>query len=112
MGDTRPGERTVFFLVLGAVVGAGAALLMAPESGKRTRRRLIRKGDAAADYLVETGRDVVQKCEELCERSGELMGDATHVLSNKYRALRNHSKELRDEAEAILRYVSNAARAR
>lgn len=29
-------------LLVGAAIGAGAALLLAPQSGKRTRRRLVR----------------------------------------------------------------------
>jgi hypothetical protein len=37
MSDTRAGDRTAFF-VLGAAMGAAAALLMAPASGAHTRR--------------------------------------------------------------------------
>lgn len=36
-------------LVLGAVIGAGVALLAAPQSGKRTRRRLLRAVDGARE---------------------------------------------------------------
>ena len=43
------------------------------------------------------------------ERSGELVEDATHELSGKYRALREHSKQLLDEAETILRRLRRAA---
>ena len=32
---------------------------------------------------------MVDKCEDLCERSGDVVEDATHELSGKYRALRN-----------------------
>jgi hypothetical protein len=35
--------------------------------------------------------------------------DATHELSGKYRALREHSKQLLDEAETILRRTKSAA---
>jgi gas vesicle protein len=48
MTDTRAGDRTAFFL-LGAVIGAVAALLMAPASGAQTRRRLRRQGEEVAD---------------------------------------------------------------
>lgn len=40
-------------LVLGAVIGAGVALLSAPESGRRTRRRITR----AAGDVKETASD-------------------------------------------------------
>jgi len=87
MSDTRAGGRVAFFL-LGAAIGAATALLIAPASGARSpkitppRRRV-------ADYLIGAGKELVDKCEDLCERSGDVVEDATHELSGKYRALRN-----------------------
>ena len=107
MSDSRSGERTTFFL-LGAAIGAGVALLTAPASGARTRRRLVRGGEAAADYLIDTGKELVEKCEELYQKSGELMEDASHELSGKYRALHEYSKHMLDEAETILRRTKSA----
>jgi gas vesicle protein len=107
MRDTGAGDRAVFFL-LGAAIGAAAALLMAPASGARTRRRLVRKGEEVADDLIDAGKELIEKCEDLYERSGELVEDATHELSGKYRALHEHSKQLLDEAETILRRVKRA----
>jgi gas vesicle protein len=40
-------------LVAGAVIGAGVALVLAPDSGKKTRKRIHR----AADDLRETATD-------------------------------------------------------
>ena len=107
MRDTRAGDRVAFF-VLGAAIGAAAALLVAPASGARTRRRLVRKGEEVADYLIDAGKELIEKCEDLYERSGELVGDATHELSGKYRALHEHSKQLLDEAETILRHAKKS----
>ena len=95
--------------MLGAAIGATAALLMAPASGARTRRRIVRKGEEATDYLIHAGKELVGSCEDLYERSSELIEDATHELSGKYRALHEHSKKLVDEAEVILRRVKRAA---
>ena len=111
MRDTRAGDRATFFL-LGAAIGAATALLMAPASGARTRRRLVRKGEEVAVEMIEAGKELMEKCEDLCERSGELVGDATHELSGKYRALREHSKQLLDEAETILQRAKRAATGR
>ena len=108
MSDTRAGDRAAFFL-LGAAIGVAAALLMAPASGAGTRRRLVRKGEEVADYLIDAGKELVEKCEDLYERSGELVGDMTRELSGKYRALYEHSKQLLDEAETILRRAKSAA---
>jgi gas vesicle protein len=111
MSDTSAGDRAGFFL-LGAAIGAAAALLLAPESGARTRRRLVRKGEEVADYLIDAGKELVEKCEDLYERSGELGGDAARELTAKYRALHEHSKQLLDEAETIVRRAKNAATGR
>src|ERR1035441_2092724 len=111
MSDTRAGDRAAFFL-LGAAIGAAAALLMAPASGARTRRRLVRKGEEVADYLIDAGKELVEKCADLYERSGELVGDATHELSGKYRALHEHSKQLLNGAETTPRGAKTAARSR
>jgi gas vesicle protein len=101
MSDTRAGDRAAFFL-LGAAIGAAAALLMAPASGAHTRRKLRRHGEEVADYLIDAGKELVDKCEDLYEHSEELVEDATHELSGKYRALHEYSRQLLDEAEAIL----------
>lgn len=111
MGDTNAGDRAGFFL-LGAAIGAAAALLLAPESGVRTRRRLVRKGEEIADYLIDEGKELVEKCEDLYQRSGELGGDAARELAAKYRALHEHSKQLLDETETILRRAKSAATSR
>jgi gas vesicle protein len=111
MSDTRAGDRATFFL-LGAAIGAATALLMAPASGAHTRRRLRRQGEQVADYLIDAGKELADKCEDLYERSGEVVEDATHELSGKYRALRDHSRQLLDEAETILRRTKTAATGR
>jgi gas vesicle protein len=109
MSDTNAGDRAGFF-VLGALIGAAAALLLAPASGQKTRRKLVRKGDEVADYLIGAGKDLVEKCEDLYERSGELAEDAARELSGKYRALHSQSKQLLEETETILRRARNAAK--
>jgi len=111
MSDTKAGDRAAFF-VLGVAIGAVTALLLAPASGAHTRRRLRRKGEEVADYLIDSGKELVEKCEDLYERSGELVEDATHELSGKYSALRDYSRELLDEAETILRRTRKSAMGR
>jgi gas vesicle protein len=109
MSDTNAGDRASFFL-LGVAVGAAAALLLAPESGERTRRKLVRKGEEVADYLIDASKELVEKCEDLYERSEELGGDATRELSAKYRALHKQSKQLLDETETIIRRARKTAK--
>jgi gas vesicle protein len=109
MKDTGAGDRIAFFL-LGTAIGAAVALLLAPESGARTRRTLRRKGQAAADYVVDAGKELAERCEDLYKRSGELADDAAGELSEKYRELYQRSKELVDEVAAMVQRASNAAK--
>ena len=82
---------------------------MAPASGADTRRRLRRQGEEVADYLIDAGKELVDKCEDLYERSGEVVEDATHELSRKYHDLRQYSRQLLGEAETILRRTKSGA---
>jgi gas vesicle protein len=58
-------------LMLGAVLGAGIALLSAPQSGRRTRRRLRKAAidirDSASDRWEELSDDVKRKVDEAIE---------------------------------------------
>lgn len=94
----------------GQLVGSGLSFVKAaPASGAHTRRRLRRQGEDVADYLIHAGKELADQCEDLYERGGEVVEDATHELSGKYRALHEYSRQLLDEAEAILRRIRKAA---
>jgi gas vesicle protein len=108
MSNTKARDQAAFFL-LGSAIGVVAALLMAPASGVYTRRRLRRQGEQASDYLIEAGKELVGKCEDLYKHSRDLVEDATHELSGKYRALHEYSRHLLDEAETILGHTKRAA---
>ena len=55
-------------LLLGAVIGAGVALLAAPQSGRRTRRRLKKTAltlrDSATDRWDDLAEDVKGKVDD------------------------------------------------
>jgi gas vesicle protein len=108
MRNTRAGDRAALFF-LGSAVGAAAALLMTPASGAYTRRRLRRKGEEVSDYLIDAGKELVGNCEDLYERSKDVVEDATHELSSKYRALHEYRRHLLDEAETILHQTKREA---
>ena len=48
-------------LLLGVAVGAGFALLMAPQSGRRTRRALVRSMEDVADSAADRWGDVTDE---------------------------------------------------
>lgn len=65
-------------MVFGAVLGAGAALLLAPESGKRTRRRIGRAAEdlreSAGDRWDEISEDVRDKVDEALANARKRVG--------------------------------------
>lgn len=61
---------------LGAVFGACATALFTPNSGKRTRRLLLRKAEDAQDRATDTGRMIADKGRELYERGAKFAVNA------------------------------------
>lgn len=66
-------------LVLGVVIGAGVALLTAPESGRRTRRRLKRAAgeirDTASDRWDELADDVKVRVDDAIKGARKRFAD-------------------------------------
>jgi gas vesicle protein len=48
-------------LLLGSLAGAGAMLLLAPASGKRTRARIVRQYDELRDQVAEGVEDAEEE---------------------------------------------------
>jgi gas vesicle protein len=90
-GDYQPSDRStastaVTFLFIGLGVGALAALLFAPKSGRQMRKLLRRKYENAveqADGLIERGT-------ELFERGSEFAHTATEKVKPFARAAAKH----------------------
>ncbi|MEJ2503843.1 MAG: YtxH domain-containing protein [Gemmatimonadota bacterium] len=47
--DDTSGVSFLSGLIVGVAIGAGLALILAPQSGRRTRRRLVRRVEDATD---------------------------------------------------------------
>jgi len=72
---------TVFFWFLsGAVLGAAVALLLAPESGEHTRRKLARQAERGRKTLMESGQEIFERGRELYERGREIAEDAAEMF--------------------------------
>lgn len=64
----------------GALLGAAVALLIAPESGERTRRRLVTQAERGRKSLLESGQELFEKGRELYERGREIAEDAAEMF--------------------------------
>lgn len=82
-------DRTVLaatMLIAGGIIGAGAALLLAPQSGERTRRqigRYARKVRSSAEELVRDASESVHDLvEDLSVKTSELIEQGEDVTSD------------------------------
>ena len=76
------GELLVAFLA-GTLVGAAAALMTAPQSGRRTRRQIKRAAEDAQSYLEDVGEDLIEKGRELIERGRETADETVKGIGKR-----------------------------
>ena len=65
-------------LLIGAILGAGAALLMAPQSGEQTRQQLQERGVELKDKAVDASAQARDRADGLRER-GRIILDEQKV---------------------------------
>lgn len=63
---SRNAERVVWMMI-GAAVGAGIALLYAPRTGKDTRKMIRKRAENAREYLADAGDAILDKGRDLYE---------------------------------------------
>jgi hypothetical protein len=63
--ETTHAGRGVLLMLGGVVVGAAVGLLTAPQSGERTRRRLVRRAEEAKAQMADLYDDVTDKVDAL-----------------------------------------------
>ena len=72
------GSKMFFSFLTGAVVGAGLALLFAPQSGKETRKQI-------KDFSDKLGGEVKDGVEKISEKAKGLIEGAKETFSKKSR---------------------------
>jgi gas vesicle protein len=96
--------------LIGLALGAGVALLLAPQSGEETRRGLARRArraqDAAKDFVEDVSGTVADKfqevratVEERIEATLDAVDDKKRRVSNAFHAGRAAAREARGELE-------------
>ncbi len=74
--------QTVRSLLIGGAVGAGIALLLAPQSGRRTRRELRHLGRKALNKSAAIGMDVRNSFDNLIDGMSDKFRDNMHWTRN------------------------------
>ena len=82
------GSNVLGWFFTGAVIGATAAILFAPKSGKDTRRYIGEKAEAGRDVVVETSQDIVDTSREMFERGRKLVEDAADLFERGRRLVK------------------------
>lgn len=88
MADENGGGDNLIWFLAGVAVGAAAALLLAPKTGRELRQMIGEKTAEGRDYLAETGRDVYGKGRELYERGKDLAEDAADLIERGRKVVR------------------------
>jgi gas vesicle protein len=91
------GEKALY-LVLGAMIGAATALLLAPRTGTETRKLLLAKARESADMVANRTKNVAGKTSDYVERGKELLQQQRDQLSAAFEAGKQAYREEKDKA--------------
>jgi gas vesicle protein len=79
---------TLAWFLTGAMVGATAAILFAPQSGRETRRYISEKTQAGKEAVTETGQDIADASKDMFERGRKLVEDAADLFERGRKLVR------------------------
>ena len=68
------------WFVGGALLGVAVGLLMAPDTGENTRKKLAKQAERGRKQLQESGQDMISRGRELYERGRELAEETAEVF--------------------------------
>ena len=71
---------TLAWFLTGAMIGATAALLYAPKSGKDTRQFISEKTQQGKEAVAETSQDIAEASRDMFERGRRLVDDAADLF--------------------------------
>ncbi|MFL6351568.1 MAG: YtxH domain-containing protein [Bryobacteraceae bacterium] len=76
----RENSNGVIWFVSGIALGAAVALLIAPETGERTRRKLAKNAERGSKTVMASGREIYERGRDLYERGREIAEDAAEMF--------------------------------
>ena len=92
-GEYQPSGRSTFgtaltFLLIGLGVGSLTALLLAPQSGQKTRRMLRRRAEEAYDAFSDRADEWVERGTEIAGRARDFAETAREKVEPLVRGIR------------------------
>jgi len=70
----------ISWFLTGAFIGAAAAILYAPQSGKETRQYLSDKTQQGREAVESAGQDIADASKDMFERGRKLVDDAADLF--------------------------------
>lgn len=98
--ERRSGGVPLFAFLSGAALGVIAALLLAPQSGRKTREQLKGYARKAEDTLREVATEAGQRFEEAVNEGKEYVEARKSVLREAFEAGREAMKRERERTQS------------
>ena len=95
--ETSAGEKALY-LVLGAMIGAAAALLFAPRSGEETRKMIMTKAREGADRISSQTKVITGKTTEYIDRGKEIIQQQRDSINAAFEAGKQAYREEKKKA--------------
>ena len=84
--DNDSGKMTWF--LMGAALGAAAALLYAPKTGRDTRNLITQKAQEANDKITGTSRELYDRGKDVYDKSKQVVDDAAALFERGRKLVR------------------------
>ena len=86
--DENQSSSNIAWFLTGALIGATAALLYAPKSGKETRQYIAEKTQQSRDAVESASEDIVEAGREMFDRGRKLVEDAADLFDRGRKLVR------------------------
>ena len=95
--EATAGEKALY-LMLGILIGAATALLLAPRSGEETRKLIVSRAREGAELIANRTKTVAGKTSDYVERGKEILQQQRDQLSAAIEAGKQAYREEKDKA--------------